>query len=92
MPNTFTVEPSQHQKSREKRVYSTQVRAILKSKLHTVVNEQQEGKCSYTGECMKGLAHGEGDLKYGSGTTMKAFGYYDSRLGKFPSKSNIFSQ
>ena len=37
---------------------------------------------------MKGLAHGEGDLKYASGTRVKAYGYYDSRLGKFLPKSN----
>ena len=48
-----------------------------------VVDEDQEGSGKYTGECMKGFAHGEGTIKFNSGNEVKAFGYYGSRLGRY---------
>ena len=83
MPNTSTVEPFQLCISRENKDCFTQVRIILKYKLHVVVDEDQEGSGKYTGECMKGFAHGEGTIKFNSGNEVKAFGYYGSRLGRY---------
>ena len=84
------VESSQHCKSREKKDYFNQVRAILQSKILSVVDEEQESAGLYTGECMGGFSHGEGIVKFYSGNEVKTFCYRDSRLGKFDFEFNIF--
>ena len=91
IPNTFMAESSQHYKSREKKVCCKQVRAILQSKLYTVVDEDQENVGTYTGECMRGFTHGEGSIKFYTGNELESVSYLDSRFGRYLFEFNIFS-
>ena len=76
-------ESCQHCKSWENKVFYNQVIAILQFKFYTVVDDvlpEKDCKATYTGECMNGIIHGRGTVKFSNGDEFEVIGYHCSKL------------